>query len=429
MSCLYGFISAGVFAAVVSAAGASAAKLDAVLVIVQRPAANANPWTTRRETRRLDVVNGVMRELDAGANIIMKRHWTKALIVVWLLAGLLPVTGTDGSAAMAQALERFEFSEPHLGTLVAVTLYAPTETVATEAATAAYARIKVLNRILSDYQDESEVARLCRTAGSGMAVEVSPELFEVLSRSLSLSEATEGAFDPTISPVIKLWRTARKQRQLPDPQQLATARGLVGWKNVKLDAKRRMVELLKPGMQLDFGGIAKGYIAQQVSDLLTQRGLKRCLIAVAGDIVAGDPPLNADGKEAEGWKIGVAPLDKPDGTPSRLLRLKNCAVSTSGDAFQFVEIGGVRYSHIVDPKTGLGLTQRSSVTIIAPDGADADGLATAVTILGVERGLKLIELSVRTTASHKTAALIVFAQKDGLTVSESPHFKAFVIDN
>jgi len=370
-----------------------------------------------------------MRELDAGTNIIMKRHWTKAVIVVWLLAGLLPVAGTGGSAAMAQALERFEFSEPHLGTLVALTLYAPTETVATEAAAAAYARIKVLNRILSDYQDESEVTRLCRTAGSGTAVEVSPELFEVLSRSLALAEATDGAFDPTISPVIKLWRTARKQRQLPDPQQLAAARELVGWKHVKLDAQRRTVELLKPGMQLDFGGIAKGYIAQQVRDLLVRRGQNRCLIAVAGDIVAGDPPLDADGRETAGWKIGVAPLDKPNGPPSRMLRLQNCSVSTSGDAFQFVEIGGVRYSHIVDPKTGLGLTQRSSVTIIAPDGANADGLATAVTILGVERGLKLIEQSQNAASTHRTAALIVFVGSDGLTVSESPHFKAFVIDN
>ena len=357
----------------------------------------------------------------------MKAQWTKAVIVVWLLAGLLPVTGTGGSAAMAQALKRFEFSEPHLGTLVAVTLYAPTETVATEAAVAGFARIKALNRILSDYLDESEVSRLCRTAGSGTAVEVSPELFDVLSRSLALSEATDGAFDVTISPVIKLWRAARKQRQLPDPQHLAAARELVGWKHVKLDAKRRTVELLKPGMQLDFGGIAKGYIAQQVRDLLARRGQNRCLIAIAGDIVAGDPPLDADGRETEGWKIGVAPLDKPDGPPSRMLRLKNCSVSTSGDAFQFVEIGGVRYSHIVDPQTGLGLTQRSSVTILAPDGADADGLATAVTILGVERGLKLIEQSQHTAATHKTAALIVLATSNGLTVSESPHFPSFVI--
>lgn len=331
------------------------------------------------------------------------------------------ICGTTGLIASAQTLERFEISEPHLGTVVTVTLYAPTEAVATEAADAAFARIEELNRIFSDYNPESEVMRLCHTAGTGTRVEVSPELFEMLSRSATLSEATGGAFDVTISPVIKLWRTARKQRRLPDPQQLAAARALVGWRNVTLDEKSRTVELTRPGMLLDFGGIAKGYIAQRARDVLVKRGLNRCLIAVAGDIAAGDPPLMADGKAADGWKIGVAPLDKPDGKPSRLLRLKNCAVSTSGDAFQFVEIDGVRYSHIVDPKTGLGLTHRSSVTVISPDGADADGLATAVTILGPEKGLKLIE------QSQGAAALIVLAGDEGLIVRESPDFASHVI--
>ncbi len=349
-------------------------------------------------------------------------------MVLWLVTGLLPVAGIGSSVALAQAWQRYEFSEPHLGTIVAVTLYAPTETVATEAATSAFARIQELNRIFSDYLEESEVTRLCRTAGSGTSVAVSLELFEVLSRSVALSAATDGAFDVTLGPVIKLWRAARRQRKLPDPQQLATARELVGWRNVKLNAEQRTVELLQSGMQLDFGGIAKGYIAQQVCDLLKERGLNRCLIAVAGDIVAGDAPLGGDGHETEGWKIGVAPLDKPDGPPSRILRLKNGAVSTSGDAFQFAEIGGVRYSHIVDPKTGVGLTQRSSVTVIAPDGTTADGLATAVTILGVERGLKLIEHSQPAAASQRTAVLIVLALSEGRSVNESPHFKTFVID-
>lgn len=335
-------------------------------------------------------------------------------LVKFCVATLMLWSG--GSAAMAQDLERFEFSKPLLGTLVEVTLYAPNETVATEAVAAAFARITALNRILSDYEPESEVMRLCRTAGTGSKVEVSPELFEMLSRSASLSEATDGAFDVTISPVIKLWRAARKERKLPDPQQLAAARKLVGWKNVKLDKAARTVELLRPGMQLDFGGIAKGYMAQQARDVLTKRGLTRCLIAIGGDIAAGDPP-----PETAGWKIGVAPLDKPDGPPSRLLRLKNCSVSTAGDAFQFVEINGVRYSHIVDPKTGLGLTQRCSVTVIATEGATADGLDTAVVLVGPERGLKLIE------QSKDTAALIVVAGDTGPSVRESPGFAKFVI--
>jgi len=321
-----------------------------------------------------------------------------------------------GSVVSAQTLQTFQFTERHLGTLVDVTLYAPTETVATEASTAAFTRIAELNRILSDYSPESEVQRLCRTAGTGVKVVVSSELFEMLSRSLALSEATDGAFDVTISPVIKLWRVARKERRLPDTQQLASARELVGWKNVILDAATRTVELRRSGMLLDFGGIAKGYIAQQAYEVLAMRGVTRSLVAVAGDIAVGDPP-----PDQECWKIGVAPLDKPDGPPSRLLRLRNCSVSTSGDAFQFVEINGIRYSHIVDPQTGLGLTQRSSVTVVSSEGAAADGLATAVTILGPDRGLKLIE------QTPNTAALIVIAADRVLTVRESPGFAKLVI--
>ncbi len=321
----------------------------------------------------------------------------------------------SGSAAMAQGLHRFEFTEAQLGTVVEVTLYAPTEALANEASQAAFGRIQELNRILSDYNPESETMRLCRTAGTGTRVKVSAELFEILSRSLALSEATDGAFDVTISPVVKLWRTARKQRQLPDPKELAAARELVGWKNVKLDKALQTVELTKPGMLLDFGGIGKGFIAQQARNVLTQRGLTRCVIAVGGDIAAGEPP-----PEADGWRIGIAPLDAPNGAPSRFLRLKNCSVSTAGDAFQFVEIGGVRYSHIVDPQTGLGLSQRCSVTVVATDGMMADGLDTAICILGPQRGLKLME------QHPMAAALIVVAGEKGPTVQESPGFAKFV---
>ena len=330
-----------------------------------------------------------------------------SVIAVCLLWNALTTT--------AQAAERFEFREPHLGTIVAVTLYAPDETDASDCARAAFARIEELNRILSDYDPDSEAMRLCRTAGSGEAVRVSPELFEVLNKSLDLSAATDGAFDVSIGPVVKLWRTARRQKKLPPDDQLAAARQLVGWKEIQLDPKARTVELRRKGMSLDFGGIAKGYIADQARAVLIGRGIRQCLVAVAGDIAAGDPPPDRDS-----WRIGVAPLDKPDGDPSRYIRLVNGSISTSGDAFQFVEIGGVRYSHIVDPSTGLGLTRRSSVTVVAPDGLAADGLATAISILGPEHGLKLIE------QSKGTAALIVQATDDGLAVAESPGFAKFV---
>lgn len=253
--------------------------------------------------------------------------------------------------------------------------------------------------------------RLCQTAGSGVPTKVSPELFHVLKKGLEVSEQTDGAFDVTVGPLVSLWRRARKEKVLPPDKEIQAAKELVGWKLVKLNEDQRTVELKRNGMRLDFGGIAKGYIAQDISRVLKERGLNQTLVAVAGDIVAGDSPPGA-----QGWKVGIAPLEQSKQNFSRLLLLKNSAVSTSGDAFQFVEIAGVRYSHIVDPKTGLGLTRRSSVTVLAPDGTTADALATAVCVLGVERGLKLID------ANPQTDALIVNSEEDGIKVVESKSF-------
>jgi thiamine biosynthesis lipoprotein len=333
----------------------------------------------------------------------------------WRLVGRVVVclVWIAGSVS-AQGLERFTFAEPHLGTIVELTLYAPEETVANDAARAAFARVKELDLIFSDYKPDSEVMRLCEQAGSGRAMKVSPELLALLKQSVAVSERSDGAFDVTIGPLTRLWRRARKAKMLPKPEEIAEAKWLVGWKLVEFNDAGHSVELKRRGMQLDFGGIAKGYIAKEISQMLGGRGLSQTLIAVAGDIVAGDPPPSA-----AAWKVGVAHLDRRNGASSRLLLLKNRAISTSGDAFQFVEIGGVRYSHIVDPQTGLGLTHRSSVTVIAKDGAIADALATAVCVRGPVRGLKLID------DYADIDALIVQATDDDVRVLESTNFHRY----
>jgi len=322
----------------------------------------------------------------------------------------LTVTGS------AQSLERFTFAEPHLGTIIELTLYASDETVANEAARAAFARVKELDQIFSDYKTDSEAMRLCETAGKGKPVRVSPELFELLQRSITISERTDGAFDVTVGPLVKLWRAARKQKKLPTQIEIAAAKALVDWRQIKLSEAERTIELRRAGMQLDFGGIAKGYIAQDVSRLLRERGLPQTLVAASGDIVAGDPPPGA-----AGWKVGVAPLEALRPSSGRLLSLKNCGVSTAGDAFQFVEIDGIRYSHIVDPKTGIGLTHRSSVTIVATDGTTADGYDTAVCIMGPEAGLKVV------AGIENLQTLIVVASETGIQVHESSGFRQFEI--
>jgi thiamine biosynthesis lipoprotein len=299
-----------------------------------------------------------------------------------------------------------------MGSPFRIVLYTTEESAARSAWRAAFARIGALDAALTDYDPESELMRLCDKAG-GPPVPVSADLFDVLEKSLALAGRSEGAFDPTVGPVVRLWRRARRNRQMPEADTLAKARALVGYRQVRLDPKARTVQLAKPGIKLDLGGIAKGYASQAAIDVLKKEGVSRALVAGAGDIVVSGPP-----PDAEGWTIGIAPLEGPNAKPSRYLLLHDCAISTSGDTQQYVELNGKRYSHIVDPKTGLGLTERSTVTVVAPDGGTADGVATAVSVLGPKRGLELVE------STPGTAAMIVHLTEQGEETVTSKRWQA-----
>ncbi len=313
-----------------------------------------------------------------------------------LVAMFLGANPCDLEQKSEKPWERLTYEERHMGVLVKFTLYAQDKAIANKAAREAMGRIAEIDRIMSDYNPESELRRLCDQSQPGEAVKVSEELFFVLEAAQKLSEKTTGAFDVTVGPVVRLWRRARRQNEMPDADRLKEAQSAVGYQKVKLDKRARTVTLSHPEMRLDLGGIAKGYAGDAALEVFKKHNLPRAMVAIAGDVVMGNaPPGQA------GWRVGIAPLEKVDGPPSRVLELENAAVSTSGDAFQFVEINGKRYSHIVDPKSGLGLTQRSSVTVIAPTGTEADSLASAVSVLGPEAGMKLIE------STPKTATLIV----------------------
>jgi FAD:protein FMN transferase len=321
------------------------------------------------------------------------------------LFGILAVLLLGGAEP---ASERDEFAEPHMGTRFRIILYAPDRETARKAATGAFARIASLNVIMSDYDNTSELMRLCAQAG-GPPVPVSAELFFVLSKAREVSRQSDGAFDATIGPVVKLWRMARKKEKLPDAKKLAEARALVGWRNVRLDKEKRTVQLLKPGMKLDLGGIAKGYAADEALAVLKNHGIDRALVAAGGDIAVSGPPPGADG-----WKIKIEPL-RGEKDPGRLI-LHHAAVSTSGDAEQYVEIDGKRYSHIVDPRTGIGLLGRMSATVVARRGIDADSLTKVVAVLGPEKGVKIIE------AYEGTSARMVRKKADGFETIVSKDF-------
>lgn len=265
-------------------------------------------------------------------------------------------------------------------------VYAADARTARQAAGAVYRRVSELNQVLSDYEEDSELTRLNRTAGSGQAVPVSPDLWRVLVEGQQWAQRTQGAFDMTVGPVVQLWRRARRQRELPPPDRLERARTAVGYTWLELDRHRRTVRLTRPGMRLDLGGIAKGYVLDEALRVLEQHGLRRALLQAGGDLVVGDPPPGRTG-----WRVETTSPSGAGAPPPQSLLLRRCALATSGDLFQYVEIGGVRYSHIADPRTGLGLTDHSQVSVIARRGITADVLATAISVLGPRDGIALVE--------------------------------------
>lgn len=305
--------------------------------------------------------------------------------VIRALVGLAAMGVAD---AQAGEPERFVFEKAEMGVPFRITLYAQSEALAKAASDAAFKRIGDLNAIFSDYEDDSEVTQLSRSSGQGRAVKVSAELWTVLSRAQELARQTGGAFDVTCGPLVNAWRRARRKHELPGADLLGELRGRVGWQKMRLNEKARTVELLAPEMRLDLGAIAKGYACDEAVKVLRAKGCPRALVAGSGDMTAGDPPPGRTG-----WRVEVPGLDAEppaEKPPAIVVDLANAAIATSGDRFQRLEIGGKRYSHVLDVRTGMPLTDHSLVSVIAPDGMTADSLATAVSVLGPAAGIDII---------------------------------------
>jgi FAD:protein FMN transferase len=306
------------------------------------------------------------RKLGAGVAV---------MLLLWLPHG--------AAAGAPDAEERFEFIRQRMGTAVRIVLYAPGEREARAAADAAYRRIEELEALLSHFREDSEVSRLSRE-GHKAPFKAGSELFQVLSESLRFSELTGGAFDVTVGPLVELWRESRRRTVLPARKTLEKARASVGYEKVRL-APDRTVRLERPGMRIDLSAIAKGYIADQALRALHEHGVSGALVDAGGDIATSGPPPGRPG-----WLIQVA--DSPGAAKGGgVILLTGRAIATSGEGFQFVEIDGVRYSHILDPKTGVGLRRSVSTTVIAPDAMTADALATGFSAMAPEAALRLAE--------------------------------------
>lgn len=319
----------------------------------------------------------------------------------------------SGPPVPTHPLSRFESVEPHMGTLVRITVYADDEARAREAFRAGFARIAALDRTLSDYRADSELSRITRRAVR-RAVPVSRDLFEVLRAGHALASATGGAFDITAAPIIRLWREARRTGRLPARAALAEAARRSGYRRLHLDPARRTVRFDRPGMSLDAGALGKGYAASEAVAAIGRLGMRSALVAISGDLAFGAAPPGQ-----RGWRVRVTRDDPPPPGVPAWLELADAAVSTAGSSEQYVEIGGRRYSHIIDPSTRAGLVEDITVTVVAPHGLDADGLDTAASLVGVARGLALVE------SRPGAAALIIRrAPGAGAEVHMSPRFRA-----
>ena len=338
---------------------------------------------------------------------LSKRKGFSNIKVLPLAVLLLAACATAPDVSLWQ---RFEFNEPEMGVNFGLKFYAPNKSHARRAAKKVYKRVETLSRIFSDYNPNSELNRLTDQP-VGRAVKVSSELFGILQYAKSLSLETNGAFDVTAGPYTRLWREARRQKNLTDPTLLKQTIRSVGHEKLLIKVRPRSVTCLVSEMRLDLGGIAKGWVADEALTVLRKLGINRSLCSAGGDIAIGSPP---PGKK--GWEVGVRALDEQGNFYDRTLSLKNCAVSTSGDTFQFIEIAGQRYSHILNPITGLGLTSRIMVTVIADKAVETDSQATAISVLGLKKGIAYAK-------RHRIAVMITPISDKNRKALTSPYWQ------
>ncbi|HUS00082.1 MAG TPA: FAD:protein FMN transferase [Chitinophagaceae bacterium] len=336
---------------------------------------------------------------------MIKKQTFLATLIFFFLIHLTP-----GSNAQER---RFSFSREKMGSPFDIILYDVDSLHAVKLADEAFLLVDSLVNIFSDYIDSSELNKLSSFSGDNNYVIPTPALYDILLQSERAYKLSNGAFDITIGPLVKLWRKARKEKQFPDALSVLKAKQLVGFYKLKIYPASKSIKLMQPGMQLDLGGIAQGYIAQKVLDRLQQHSVKRVLVDVSGDITMGDQPPGT-----KGWTIGINMPQRTEELQKQKLLLRNCSVSTSGDVYQYIEHNGKRYSHIIDPLTGYGITSQRNVTVIAKEATTADWLATACSILTVSKAKRL--------AKKMNAELMIAEIQNGVVILHSSnHFKEY----
>jgi thiamine biosynthesis lipoprotein len=318
---------------------------------------------------------------------------------------LLPVT-------LSAQLKRFQFSQNKMGSLFSIIFYCEDSAKATELSTQCFDLVDSINNVFSDYSTSSEVGRL-----ASMQIiknqSVSNELFQMILRSRQAWLKSGKSFDITVGALTQLWRKAKDERRFPSYNEVTKAKQSTSFGNLIINEKAKTISFKKQGMMFDFGGIVPGYAAQKVIDFLRRKNINIALADASGDIVMSEAP---PGKS--GWVVGINLPESENELWDRKLELKNCAVSTSGDVYRYTIHNGKKYSHIIDPRSGYGVTSQRNVTVIAKDGAVADWLATACSILSIEKALAL--------ARKENAALFIATLKgDKVVTYKTENFDRF----
>ena len=306
----------------------------------------------------------------------------KKFIIYFVIIVVVLVVGVY-SLGRERKLERTEFL---MDTIVNASIYVKNSRQGQEALNSTFKEMSRLEVMLDRHRSDSELAQINEASGV-QAVTVSDETLYVIKRSLQIGEQTDGAFDITIAPLLSLWGFGTGNENVPEDTKLAAVKKLVDFRMVEVNEQDNMIYLREKEMEIDLGGIAKGYIVDNGAEVLIKNGVSSAFLNAGGDIrVIGGKPDGSD------WRIGIS---HPRPQNSRHLiaevKLRDRAIVTSGDYERFFLADNIRYHHIIDPKTGLPARGLISVTVIAPAAQTADALSTACFVLGLERGMALIE--------------------------------------
>ncbi|MGR3311386.1 MAG: FAD:protein FMN transferase [Candidatus Brocadiales bacterium] len=313
------------------------------------------------------------------------------------------------------AFQQFKETRMQMGMFVSITVFERKKDTARKVIDLAFNRIAEIENLMSTYKRGSELSRLNRKAFSE-SVPLTQDTFIVIKKAIEFSRLSGGAFDITCGPLYKLWMDAGKIGRLPANKELKKVLRVVGYKKIDLDVGRRALSFQQNGMELDVGGIAKGYAIDEAAKVLKEHGIESALLDAGGDLYAmGTKP------GGEPWRVGIQDPYHLDSTETFLgkLKIKDCAVATSGDYQRFTVIDGKKYSHIVNPLTGRPVESVPSVTVIANDAITADALATALSVMGAKEGIELAQ------SIPGVEALIIGLSDNQLQYTRTPNFVAF----